>query len=105
MGPGMSANSGSRNIPKETLYSLIADVIANKIDMRSFCNQFETTFNVETDKSTLSVHERSAFDGLFDKIVWYSSFPDERKEIPNYLDEVQVMDAVRTAIDQLKRAT
>lgn len=83
------------------LRKIILDVIAGRIEVVSFCDTFETIFNLEIDKSSLDVEVRSAFSSLFEVVIWYSPFPDERSSIPNYVDEETVIAAARQAASDL----
>jgi hypothetical protein len=87
--------------PRERLHRLIAEVRAGSLDTEAFCSRFETTYNLELDKTTLSNAEGEAFAALFDQVVWYSPFPDERTQIPNYRSEQDIARAVELAVQRL----
>jgi hypothetical protein len=38
---------------------------------------------MELDKRTLTPVEMDAFSALFEVVIWYSPFPEERKQIPH----------------------
>lgn len=84
-------------ILRQRLRDLLRNVSGGKISIEAFCYQFETTYNLELDKQQLTEEETEAFSALFDKIVWYSPFPEERAQVPNYKDENEILDAVRDA--------
>jgi hypothetical protein len=82
---------------RKRLHDLVRRLREKKLSVRSFCSQFEHIYNLELDKAELSDAEAQAFAALFDKVVWYSPYEDERKEIPNYLGDDEIIQAVRDA--------
>lgn len=87
--------------PITRLRGLISSYLSDSINAEAFCGAFEQLYNMEIDKSELSSLEDTVFRALFDKIVWYSPFPDERKQIPNYIGDEEVRRAVQDAARQL----
>jgi len=87
--------------PRERLHRLIAELRAGSLDTESFCSRFETTYNVDLDKQSLTPVEAEAFAELFEIAVWYSPFPDERARIPNYRNEQDIALAVEHAAQRL----
>ena len=87
--------------PREELYRLVELFTTGKMGTQSFCDVFEETYNLKVDKGTLSKSEAAAFGGLFDKVVWYSPFPEEREQIPNYLGDREIAAAVHEAAKSL----
>lgn len=81
----------------EKLYWLIRLYLSDHHDVRTFCREFETTYNLEIDKSQLSAQERTVFAELFNKVIFYSPFPEEIKVYPAYQSAEQIRDAARTA--------
>jgi hypothetical protein len=79
----------------------MAEFQSGKLDAESFCSRFEHTYNMELDKRTLSFKEAEAFAVLFEQVIWYSPFPDERQQVPNYRSEVDIARAVELAIQRL----
>jgi hypothetical protein len=86
---------------RDHLHFLIGLFLADQIDIPVFCRQFETSYNFHTDKAALTAIESSAFRDLFGKVVWYSPFPEERKEIPSYLGETEIANTIRQAASSL----
>ncbi len=82
---------------KKRLSDLVRRLGEKKLSVHSFCSQFEHIYNLELDKDELSEAETKAFASLFDKVVWYSPYEDERREIPNYLGDEEILKAVRDA--------
>jgi len=83
------------------LHFLIGLFLAGQINIPVFCRQFDNSYNLHTDKAALTAIESSAFNDLFDKVVWYSPFPEERKKIPSYLGETEIAIAIRQAASSL----
>lgn len=79
------------------LHRLLAEFRAGKLDTETFCAQFERTYNLELDKSALTPAEAAAYGPLFEQVVWYSPFPDERARIPNYRSEADIARAAEAA--------
>jgi hypothetical protein len=87
--------------PRLRLRRLVAEFRSGKLDAESFCPRFENTYNLELDKRTLSRDEAEAFAALFEQVIWYSPFPDERRQIPNYRSEEDIARAVELAAQRL----
>ncbi len=67
------------------------------METEAFRIQFEQTCNMELDKTTLSPAEAEAFAALFEEVVWYSPFPEERARIPSYRGEAEIRAAAESA--------
>lgn len=79
------------------LYWLIDLLLSDHHNVRTFCSEFERTYNQEIDRAELSADELAIFGGLFDKVVMYSPFEDELKRYPLYVSGQQVREAAATA--------
>jgi len=86
------------------LRRLLAEFRAGKLDTEAFCAQFEHTYNLELDKSTLTPAEAAAYGPLFQQVVWFSPFRDERARISNYLGEADIARAAEAAAQCLEAA-
>jgi hypothetical protein len=75
--------------------------MAGEIEIPVFCVQFESSYNFHTEKAELTSLELNTFDELFEKVVWYSPYPDEREHVPSYLGEVEIETAIRHAASRL----
>jgi hypothetical protein len=84
------------------LRTLISQAIEAKITIPEFCAQFEVLFNLELEKSELPNSEIAALSDLFEVVIWYSPFADEREQIPNYVDEKSVLAAAAKAAAKLQ---
>jgi hypothetical protein len=82
---------------REKLYWLMSLLAADDHDAGTFCKEFERTYNFEVDRTILTPTERDVFKSVFDKVCWYSPFPDERKKIPQYVSGEQIRTVVREA--------
>ena len=87
--------------PQVRLHRLIAEFRAGSLDAESFCPQFEHIYNMELDKRTLPAAEAEVFAALFEQVIWFSPFPDERAKIPNYRSEEDIARAVECAARRL----
>jgi hypothetical protein len=80
------------------LRKLVELVLAGSVSVEHFCGAFETIYNLELDRSTLAAAEVPAFAAIFDRVVWYSPFSEERAKIPNYLGEDEILEiAIKAA--------
>lgn len=93
--------TNSDRTPRERLYWLLDLFKTEQLDTEAFCREFERTYNLELNKADLISKEASAFAALFDKVIWFSPFPEERTRIPNYLGEEQIQAAVDEALRML----
>lgn len=82
---------------REHLINLLRLKMGDGIDYDDFRREFESVFNFDLDRASVSDYEFRIFQQLFDKIVWYSPFPEERSKIPNYIGETEMEAAVAEA--------
>lgn len=87
---------------REKLYWLISLYLEDHHDIRTFCKEFERTYNFEVEKRDLSAREQAVFESLFRKIVMFSPFKDELKAIPMYVSASEIKDAAVAARDNLR---
>lgn len=81
----------------QQLRQLVKLAKAGSMPIKDFCEAFERIYNLELDKSSVSPTELKLLLGILDKVVWFSPYPDERKQIPNYLGE----DDIRRLLDEV----
>src|SRR4051812_32518767 len=86
----------------ELLHKLLADFLAGRIDTALFCSDFERAFNFDVNRRELTPRENAAFERLFNEVVYFSPFAEERATVPNYRSEDQIRDAARTAEAELR---
>lgn len=87
---------------KTRLFQYIDSLLKGDVDISAFVSSYEHIYNFELERSSLSEAEAKALDRLFEKVVWYSPFPEERKTIANYIDEAAVIDEARSVIEMLR---
>jgi hypothetical protein len=79
------------------LYWLIDLFLSDHHNVRTFCSEFERSYNFEVDRAELSAEELFVFGGLFNKVVMYSPFEDDLKAYPAYVDGTQIREVVLAA--------
>jgi hypothetical protein len=79
------------------LKQLLGDYIAGDLETELFCSRFEHIYNMELDRDSLTPNEAAAFGPLFEEVVWYSPFPEERSSIPNYRSAEDIRKAAEIA--------
>lgn len=89
------------NQAAERLLLLAERLLAGEIEVAKFCEEYETAFNFEVDKKRIA--DLDKFSQLFDVVVWYSPFPEERKLIPHYVDEEAVLRATQEMMRAVKQ--
>jgi hypothetical protein len=85
----------------ELLHKLLADYLSGGIDTPVFCSNFEHAFNFDVDRRALTPLESDAFQRLFDEVVYFSPFREERAKIPHYRSEQQIREAAHAADAEL----
>jgi len=81
----------------ELLHKLLADYLSGRIDTQLFCSNFEQAFNFDVARDELSDRENASFQLLFDKVVSFSPFAEERATVPNYRSEGEIRRAAVAA--------
>lgn len=89
--------SGNIVCVQQAITALIAGVVAGSLGVEEFCRQFGILYNRDNDPSGFEPRFRAICEPLFDVVVWYSPFPDERAAIPNYRDESDILAAAQKA--------
>lgn len=88
----------SENEPtRDRIFRLLRLAIGSDISHDDFRSLFERLYNLELERDEVSAVEFEALQELFDRIVWYSPFPEDRQSISNYIDEAEVDAAVTRA--------
>ncbi|MBX9647650.1 MAG: hypothetical protein K2X57_11405 [Xanthobacteraceae bacterium] len=77
-------------IGRPKLYWLIDLYLSGHHDVRTFCREFENTYNFEVKKLELTRDEEAAFSALFDKVVMYSNIEAELKTVPFYVSAAEI---------------
>ena len=86
-----------------TLLSLIEAVQQGSMTVGDFSSSVEREWNFGDERATLSEAHKTAFEDLFDVVVCYSPYPDERARIPNYRDEQDVLLAAQVCRRSLEK--
>ena len=86
----------------QLLRGLLDDSVAGTLKVETFCRDVRVAYNDAIDEAALTNSEQPIFERLFDEVVWYSPFPDERRVIPNYKSEEQIKAAAVTAARELR---
>ena len=86
------------------LYWLIDLYLSGHHDVRTFCREFERTYNFEVQDSELAIREQSAFSELFNKVIMFSPFEAELKNVPIYVS-AEAIKAAATATKRVLGAT
>ena len=89
----------------ELLHKLLNDYLGGSIDTALFCSNFEQAFNFDVNRRELTAVENAAFKRLFDEVVYFSPFPEERAEVPTYRSEEQIRQSARAAEAELAAKT
>ena|SRR5579864_4361291 len=76
------------------LYELIKAAKSGSLPIQEFCDRYEIIFNLELDKPSVPASELVPLAALFDRVVWFSPSPDERKRIPHYVGENEIVTAL-----------
>ena len=79
-----------------TFLSLIEAVEQGSMTVGNFSSSVEREWNFGEERATLPEPHKAAIQHLFDVVVYYSPYPDERARIPNYRDEQDVLLAAQT---------
>lgn len=88
--------------PNFRLRRFLDEYLAGALETEQFCSQFEQAYNMELDKETMTRAEADAFNPLFEEVVWYSPFPEEREAIPNYRGDDEIRKAATLAAHRLR---
>jgi hypothetical protein len=89
------------NLVLKEIRELLSSVKEGKLTVTKFTDEFSRLFNLELDKTIVSSSEVKILSNVFNVVIWYSPYPDERESIPNYVGEAEVLEAVDQAIRAL----
>ena len=86
----------------EKLWQLVVDLLNNKCDINTFCEEFTQLYNLETDYRTLSKDEQSDFMDLCEIAARFSD-DEEDLALPNiYFSEKQIRDRAQEIYQRIK---
>jgi hypothetical protein len=83
------------------LHKLVAEYLGGKIDTARFCSDFEQTYNFDVGSHELTAKEDAIFARLFNEVVYFSPYREDRVIIPQYRSEEQIRSAAKTAEAEL----
>lgn len=81
----------------DVLYTLIRGVTERRIPVDRFCSLYEATYNWDVEEVEMTGLEAEAFARLFDAVVLYSPFPDDRRDYAGYQSEDDIFAAAQDA--------
>ena len=90
-------------VAQTRIRQLLDDFCRRAIDVETFCTEFERTYNLELEKRMLSPTEAAAYAALFEQVIWFSPFEEERRQVPNYTSEADIEAAAEAAATTLKK--
>ncbi|OGN42704.1 MAG: hypothetical protein A2623_11695 [Caulobacterales bacterium RIFCSPHIGHO2_01_FULL_70_19] len=88
-------------MPK-TFLNLIEAVQQGSMSVGDFSSSVEHEWNFGDERATLAEPEKAAIKRMFDVVVYYSPYPDERARIPSYRDENDVLQAAQQCRQSLE---
>ena len=88
-------------MPK-TFLNLIEAVQQGSMSVGDFSSSVEHEWNFGDERATLAEPETAAIKRMFDVVVYYSPYPDERARIPSYRDENDVLQAAQQCRQSLE---
>ncbi len=75
------------NQASDSLRAILRSFLEGELSEREFCEQYERCYNLEADRSTVGPTESGLFEELFNEVVYYSPFAEDRRNYPGYRDE------------------
>jgi hypothetical protein len=85
---------------REIAVDLMERLLSGELIVSDFCAQYEQHFNFDWPDRGVEA-QAELFGKLFEVVVWYSPYPDERKIIPNYTGEADVIGLVQSIRSQV----
>ena len=96
----MSGTESAERDGRAELLRLLEKNLGDEITHREFCAAVESFYNFRLKQKDFSPEELAAIEALFDEVVWYSPYPEERKEVPHYKGE----DEIEAALSRARQA-
>lgn len=85
----------------DALRITLATFLDGKLTTQAFCDRYEMEFNTPDQVDWASSLEANVFQDLFDIVVWYSPFDEDRRRFSGYVGESQILSAAKTAAERL----
>lgn len=70
-------------------------LLRGELSVQAFCGAFERWWNLTGTRPHKNAPIYAAHAELFEVVIWYCPYPNERARIPNYTSEDDVFVAVR----------
>lgn len=92
---------------KRRIYWVIEQYLSNKIDARTFCDEFHESYDLEVNLSSLTRQESNAFSELSDVAGRFSNIEEDIKQYPGtYFTEkelkAKVIETKKLLVDKIK---
>jgi hypothetical protein len=85
---------------RDIAVQMMDQLLSGELLAGDFCAQYEQLYNFDwPDRGDEAQAE--LFGNLFDVVAWYSPYPEERKIIPNYKGEADVVTFVQSVRSQV----
>lgn len=86
---------------KDQLYYVLKTFLKGEYQTTDFCDNYERIYNLELDKKVLNTVEKESFEKLFNTVVYFSEFPEDRKKYSGYKNENDIQEAAEEAAKTL----
>jgi hypothetical protein len=86
----------------DRLFALVTAFLANALSTGDFCERFEDEFNLRSKRMDLSKRQNEIFGQLFEEVVLYSPYPEDRASYSGYRDESAIRSAAERAWQALQ---
>ncbi len=86
---------------RRRLVDLLTGVSNGDLGVSEFCEEFEYCWNFERRSDDLSSLEKGRLKKVFDIVVWYSPYENERERIKGYKDEEAVLSVAKEVLEAL----
>ena len=83
------------------LRATVIEFLAGLLTTQEFCARYEAEYNAPDEVEWTSIDEGLVFQELFDAVVWFSPFPEDRARYKGYIDEPRVEAAAQLAAKRL----
>ena len=85
---------------REIAVELMDKLLSGELIVRDFCARYEQLYNFDWPNRRGEV-QAELFGNLFEVVVWYSPYPEEREVVPNYKNEAEVISLVQSVRSQV----
>jgi hypothetical protein len=85
----------------DRLRETVLNVLDGSLTTQELCVRYETEYNTPDQVEWASIDEGLIFQELFDAVVWYSPYPEDRARYKGYVDDVQIKKAAQQVAARL----